>query len=125
MIITTTAPMVRRSGYAPALRSLDRFLNDALTTARQGATQFKDEDKQWTLSIDVPGVSREQLAIAIEGQTVKVETVEGAPRQYRKAYEFPQDVDVVASSARLENGVLTLTLAKVLPESKATTLQIN
>ena len=125
MIITTTAPMVRRSGYAPALRSPDRFLNDALTTARQGATQFKDEDKQWTLSIDVPGVSREQLAIAIEGQTVKVETVEGAPRQYRKAYEFPQDVDVVASSARLENGVLTLTLAKVLPESKATTLQIN
>jgi HSP20 family molecular chaperone IbpA len=51
--------------------------------------------------------------------------VEGAPRQYRKAYEFAQDVDAAASSARLEHGVLTLTLAKQVPESKATTLAIN
>ena len=110
----------RRPAYAPALRSLDRFLNEALS-----GTQFKDEDKHWELSIDVPGVSREQLTIAIEGHTVKVATVEGAPRTYKKRYEFPQDVDAAASSAKLENGVLTLTLVKLLPESKATTLAIG
>ena len=126
MIFTATAtPAQRRSVYAPALRSLDRFLDDALTVARQGATQFKDEGTHWSLSLDVPGVSREQLGIAIEGQTVIIETVEGAPRQYKKAYEFAQEVDAAASSAKLENGVLTLTLAKVQPESKATTLAIG
>ena len=124
MIFTAHAPVVRRSVYAPALRSLDRFLDEALTAARNGGTQFKDEDAHWSLSIDVPGVSREQLNIAIEGQTVTIETVEGAPRQYKKAYEFAQDVDAAASSAKLENGVLTLTLAKLVPQSKATTLEI-
>ena len=87
--------------------------------------QLKDEGAHWSLSIDVPGVSREQLAIAIEGRAVKVETVEGAPRQYKRAYEFTQDIDAAASSAKLENGVLTLTLAKARPESKATTLPIG
>ena len=72
----------------------------------------------------MPGVTREQLAIAIEGATVKVQTVEGAPRSYRKAYEFAQDVDTAASSAKLENGVLTPRLAKLVPESKAATLAI-
>jgi len=110
----------RRHAHAPALRSLDRFLNEALS-----GTQFKDEDKHWELAIDLPGVSREQLTIAIEGQTVKVDTVEGAPRQYKKRYEFPQEVDAAASTAKLENGVLTLTLAKLVPESKATTLNIG
>ena len=73
----------------------------------------------------MPGVAREQLSIAIEGQTVKVETVEGAPRQYKKVYEFEQEIDAAASQAKLELGVLTLTLAKLQPASKATTLPIN
>ena len=125
MIFTATNPGLRRSVYAPALRSLDRFLDDAIAVAKTAGTQLKEEDQHWELSIDVPGVSREQLAIAIEGTTVRVSTVEGAPRQYRKAYEFTQDVDAAASSAKLENGVLTLTLAKLVPQSKATTLSID
>ncbi|MDR1969556.1 MAG: Hsp20/alpha crystallin family protein [Burkholderiaceae bacterium] len=124
MFFTATTPVINRPAYAPALSSLDRFLNDTLSAARDSTTRFKDEDNQWELSIDVPGVSREQIGIAIEGPTVRVETIESAPRQYKKAYEFAQDVDAARSSAKLENGVLTLTLAKVLPQSKAATLAI-
>ena len=125
MLFTASSPAVRRSVYAPALRSLDRFLDDAMTVARTAAANVTQDEKSWTLSVDVPGVSREQLAIAIEGASVKIESVEGAPRQYKKVYEFAQEVDAAASTAKLENGVLTLTLAKLQPESKATTLQIN
>jgi len=46
-------------------------------------------------------------------------------RQYKAAHELPQDIDVSASEARLDNGVLTLKLAKVPPESKAAKLAIN
>ena len=125
MIFTATNPGLRRSVYAPALRSLDRFLDDAIAVAKTAGTQLKEEDKHWELSIDVPGVNREQLNIAIDGATVRITTVEDAPRQYKKAYEFSQDVDASGSSAKLENGVLTLTLAKLVPESKATTLSID
>ena len=125
MIFTAANPNLRRSVYAPALRSLDRFLDDAIAVAKTAGTQLKEEDQHWELSIDVPGVSREQLNIAIDGATVRVTTVEGAPRQYKKAYEFTQEVDTAASSAKLENGVLTLKLVKLGPESKATTLSID
>ena len=121
----TAAPATRRSVYGPALRSLDRFLDDAFTAARTAGAQFTEDDKNWTLTLDVPGVSREQLSIAIEGQGVKIETVEGAPRQYRKAYELPLNVNAAASTAKLENGVLTLTLAKPAPVSKAVALEIH
>lgn len=124
MFITAT-PATRRSVYGPALRSLDRFLDDAFTATRAAGVQFAENDQSWTLTLDVPGVSREQLCITVESQMVKIETVEGAPRQYQKAYEFPQSVDSAASIAKLENGVLTLTLAKPAPVSKATTLEIH
>ncbi|AVO34418.1 Hsp20/alpha crystallin family protein [Ottowia oryzae] len=125
MIFTSANPNLRRSVYGPALRSLDRFLDDAVAVAKNAGTQLKEEEKHWELSIDVPGVSRDQLNIAIEGATVRVTTVEGAPREYRKAYEFAQEVDTAASHAKLENGVLTLTLAKLVPQSKATNLNID
>ena len=125
MIFTSANPNLRRSVYGPALRSLDRFLDDAVAVAKNAGTQLKEEEKHWELSIDVPGVSRDQLNIAIEGATVRVTTVEGAPREYRKAYEFAQEVDTAASHAKLENGVLTLTLVKLVPENKATTLNID
>ena len=125
MIFTSANPNLRRSVYGPALRSLDRFLDDAVAVAKNAGTQLKEEEKHWELSIDVPGVSRDQLNIAIECATVRVTTVEGAPREYRKAYEFAQEVDTAASHAKLENGVLTLTLAKLVPQSKATNLNID
>jgi HSP20 family molecular chaperone IbpA len=125
MIFTANNPNLRRSVYGPALRSLDRFLDDAIAVAKTTGTQLKEEDTHWELSIDVPGVGREQLNIAIEGPTVRITTVEDAPRQYKKAYEFTQDVDAAASHAKLENGVLTLTLTKRVPENKATTLNID
>ena len=125
MIFTSANPNLRRSVYGPAMRSLDRFLDDAVAVAKNAGTQLKEEEKHWELSIDVPGVSRDQLNIAIEGATVRVTTVEGAPREYRKAYEFAQEVDTAASHAKLENGVLTLTLAKLVPQSKATNLNID
>lgn len=122
----SAAPTARRSAYAPALRSLDRFLDEAFTNARSASgVKFSEDDTSWTLVLDVPGVSREQLNISIDGQDLKLETVEGAPRQYKKAYEFPQNVDAAASTAKLENGVLTLTLAKEAPAAKAVTLNIN
>jgi hypothetical protein len=74
---------------------------------------------------NVPGVSREQLSIGIEGNVIRIETLPEAKRQYKAAYELPQDIDVSKSETRLENGVLTLKLVKVLPENKAVKLAIN
>ena len=82
-------------------------------------------DGAWTVSLDLPGVSREQLAIAVDGAVVRVQTAKEAPRQYQVAYELPADIDVDATSAKLENGVLTLTLGKKKPVVTARTIEVK
>ena len=122
---TTAVPALRRHAYSPASRSLERFLDDALTATRHKAYAFEQDDKSYTLSFDLPGITKEQLTIGIEGSVVRVETKEDAPRKYRAAYELPLDIDSASSEAKLENGVLTLKLGKLVPVSNVAQLAIN
>ena len=126
MFFATTAPAsLRRHVYNPAGRSLERFLDEALVSTRQKAAAFEQDETSFTLSFDVPGITKEQLSIGIEGSVVRIESREGATRQYKSAYELPQDIDVAGSVAKLENGVLTLKLVKVVPVSKVSELVVN
>jgi len=118
------APVVRTRAIAPAFRSFDRsferFVNDAFFSAPLArGPQLEEDDKAWTVTLDVPGIAREDLAINVEGPMVRIETRQEAARQYKAAYELPQDIDVDATHAKLENGVLTLSLAKKQPVSNA------
>ena len=122
---TTTAPSLRRPSYPVAGRTLERWLDDALLSARRNGASFAQDDKAFTLSFDLPGVTREQFSIGIEGNLVRIETLEGAPRQYRSAYELPQDIDLATSEAKLENGVLTVKLGKKVAASSVSRLAIN
>jgi len=58
-------------------------------------------------------VAPNQLRVNVVGNTVEVESAEDAKRQIRAVYELPNEIDVDRSEARLEDGVLTLRLAKV------------
>jgi len=119
------APTVRTRSYSPRAfdRSFERFFNDAVVAPR--GLQFEQDEKTWTLSLDVPGLSREDLSIGIEGAVVRIESKAEAKRQVKAAYELPLEVDAAASEAKLENGVLTLKLVKKLPVSNVAQLAIN
>lgn len=126
------APVIRRAAYANAPRSADlalqRFLMGALetpaSTSTAGCTVTQD-DKATTLQLDVPGLAREQLQISIEGNVVKLQSVAGAPRQVQRAWELADEIDATASTAKLENGVLTLTLARMVPTDKSVQLVVH
>jgi HSP20 family protein len=117
--------------FAPALRTrafdrnFERFLADSFFAPAARAARVEQKDDAWTLSLDVPGVAREQLAIDVDGSVVAVKTVEGAPRSYQAAYEFPADIDADATSAKLEHGVLTLTVAKKKPVVTARQIEVK
>lgn len=122
------APVIRRNAFAAprsADMALQRFLNHTLTTPASAGYSVQQDEKTVTLQLDVPGLTREQLGITIEGNQVRLGSVEGAPRQVQRAWELADEIDAAASSAKLENGVLTLVLAKVVPVSKATQLAIG
>lgn len=120
------APALHTARFAPRSydRAFERFVNEAFAGARKSPLVEQD-DKSWTLSIDVPGLSREDLTIGIEGTVVRIDSKAEAKRQFKAAYKLPQDIDVSASEAKLENGVLTLKLGKQVPVSRVSELQIN
>jgi HSP20 family molecular chaperone IbpA len=120
------APAIRTARFAPRSfdRSLERFLDDAYAGARRSLDVEQDE-KTWTLTLDVPGLSRDDLTIGIEGAVIRIESKAEAKRQFKAAYELPQDIDVAASEAKLENGVLTLKLGKLVPVSNVAQLAIH
>ena len=126
------APVIRRTAYATTPRSADlalqRFLLGTLATpARTQATgcTVTQDDKATTLQLDVPGLAREQLQITIDGNVVTLQSVEGAPRQVQRAWELNDEIDATASTAKLENGVLTLTLARLVPADKSVQLVVH
>jgi HSP20 family protein len=122
------APVIRRS-YNPSFRSFDRsferFVNDTFANTTYQGFKVEQDEKSWTVTLDVPGLAKEDLAIGIEGAVVRIDSKAEAKRAFKAAYELPQDIDAATSEAKLENGVLTLKLGKLVPVSNVHQLQVN
>ncbi len=129
MFFATATHPSNRQAYAHAAanagQSLERFMSQALHSQREKPAHFTQDESSFTLSFDVPGVAKDQLAVALEGAVVRITSKDGAARAYRAAYELPQEIDPALSSAKLEHGVLTLSLAKLVAVDKATELPIQ
>ena len=128
MFFTTTPAShfqrAARYGYAPAA-----FFNgttaDAALPAASKSVRVDSDDASITLSLDVPGLAKEHLTIAIEGDVVRIESKADAPRSFKAAYQLAADIDAATSEAKLEHGVLTLKLGKLVPVSRETVLAIS
>ena len=122
---TTARPQISRHTYANTDRTLERFMDEALRATTNKAATYTQDETSFTLTMDMPGIAKDQLSIAIEGAVVRISSKEGASRRYNAAYELPLDIDTATSEAKLENGVLTLKLVKKVPVSNAAELQIQ
>jgi len=117
--------------YAPVARNgaLDKFLDETLTSPAGGdaskSANVVDQETSYSLQLDVPGLSREQLEIGVEGDVVRIASKADAARSVKASWRFPLEIEVGSSTAKLENGVLTLTLGKKIPVSKVSQLEIQ
>jgi HSP20 family protein len=105
-------------------RSFDSLL-DSIAKPAAADVRVEKSDTAVTLSIDVPGLAKDQLTIAIEGDIVRIDSKADAPRSFKAAYQLADEIDAATSEAKLENGVLTLKLGKVVPTSRETLLTVN
>lgn len=88
----------------------------------------KEDDKAYTVQAEIPGVRKEDIQVAVDGNQVAIsaeikrqkdekqgEKVLRTERYYGKVYRafaLAQDVDQEKAQARYDNGVLELTLPK-------------
>lgn len=124
------APAIRtRTAYVPAHRAFDRsferFVADTVFSPALRGVNVTQDEQAWTVTLDVPGVSREQLTVDIEDTVVRIGTKEDAKRPFKAAYELPEAIDADATQATLQDGVLTLVLGKKKPVSTARTIEVR
>ena len=120
--------------------SFDRFFSGAATSAeaRTPALDVAESGQAYTITLDLPGVAKDDVKVSIEGRRVDIEAKsaksqerkdgdrvllrERAASSFARSFVLPVELDQARSSARLEHGVLTLELAKrqATPATKIT-----
>ncbi len=153
-------PVSRRA--AVRARHFDRLFDGALdqffaqpeadtTPVRRPAIDVSESDAGYVVTLDVPGVTREDVKVSIDGRRVSIvaearaaeaqaadTTAEAAeaPKSsdrlilrertaasFARSFTLAAEIDQGSSQAKLDNGVLTLTLAKRSPST--TQLTVN
>jgi len=152
MFFLQTARPVYRATRAPRAalslnRAFDTFFDSAFADAgtqrsRFAAVDVCETDAAYTLSVDLSGFAKEEVQVSIDERRVDVraqsaekpaESAQDGQRvlyrersatSFSRSFELPVDIDAQASSAKLENGVLTITLTKK-PVPAAVKLAVN
>lgn len=156
MVVFPVSRGVSNRSFGASLDALlDRQANRVAgdSQARQPQPQVpqmdvSESDSAYTIVLNAPGVTREELKVSVQGRRVEVSaaaTTPSAPAasaetepaesqrllyseravpRYARTIVLPAEVDQASSQAKLENGVLTLKLAKRVPTG-ATQLSIN
>jgi HSP20 family protein len=116
---STFEDMFRDMSLMPALRGLDMENPIRLDVA--------EDDKNYFVKADLPGVNKDDINISIDGNQITVsaevkeqkeERDKGMIRSERyvgqqyRSFTLPNDVDEASARAKYENGVLQLTLPK-------------
>ncbi len=99
-----------------------------------------DNGNGYQIEADLPGVAKQDLKVSVDGNRVTIEAevkreterkegetvmhAERVIRKYARSFELPNELDDERASAKLEHGVLTLTLPKKqAAQSKLLTIQ--
>lgn len=132
-------PLTRSSELA---RNFDRLFDDSFDrffsasngndSTRSPALDVTESDRGYTVHMDLPGVAKEDVQVSIDGRRITVQAQarrsdekrddkkdgdrvvyrERSVASFARTFTLPLEVDQAESSAKLDNGVLTLTLPK-------------
>lgn len=89
------------------------------------AADVLQNDEAYTLAVDLPGLTKGDIDLTIENQTLTLsgerqaghdaqtaDRVERVYGRFARRFNLPNDVDVSAVSAEFENGVLNIVIPK-------------
>jgi HSP20 family protein len=87
-----------------------------------------ETDKAFEVEVELPGIAKEDIKVAIDNRRITIEAdakqesaqkegehivyAERVTRKFARSFTLPADVDDAGAQAKLENGILMLTLPK-------------
>jgi HSP20 family protein len=110
--------------FAPLARAA-ALSDDGAALPRLDVTE---NDSAFEVRAELPGVKKDDVKVSLDGQRVVIEAEcqqsneqrqgeqvvysERSTRRYQRSFTLPAEVDDAAAAARLEDGILKLTLPK-------------
>lgn len=135
-------PVKNNQSWLPEIFS-DFFDNDWMTRtkATEPAINVKENEKSYIVELAAPGMVKDDFNISIDDENNLVIRMEKkqeteTPKnerywrhefnysKFQQAISLPDNIEKKNISAKMENGVLTLTLPKVTEEEKAKLHQV-
>jgi HSP20 family protein len=92
-------------------RSPSKEWREAISDTREPLVDVVEGDNQVRVVAELPGVKRQDVALALEGRRLVI-SAETATRRYRKELELPYFVELEGSKSTFNNGILEVTLPK-------------
>ena len=137
-------PMMRTNSWIPAVFN-DLFYNDVMpkTNATAPAINVKENDKAYTVEVAAPGMTKDDFIVHINDEgnlVIKMEQKnekkeedknsrylrrEFSYSKYEQTLILPDDVKKDDISAKVDNGVLTVVLPKMVEEKVKVSRQID
>lgn len=132
-------PSSRRAQWPTWEKELERFFDVFSNNETQfaPACEIHDEEKMYSISLDIPGLSQEDIEIEVKDnhlhitgerkftkKTEKNNVLRSEKRygKFSRVFSLPQNINSDAIEASFENGVLEITLPK---EEKSQTKKIQ
>ena len=96
-------------------KNMEKVKNTVQTTP---ACDIMEENGTVRLMLDLPGVTAENLDIDVKSRQLRIagtmqDLWQGNQVDFRRSFSLSEDIDTARISAKLKDGVLTLTLPKV------------
>ena len=96
-----------------------------ILTERQPLSDVSSTDKEVKVTVELPGVSKEQIRIDANENQVDIKT-EGTKRRYHEVIDLPAEVDIDSVKSTFTNGLLEITFNKKLQDkAKSKSIRID
>ena len=107
---------------------------------RMGACDFEKTADSYIVSVDVPGLTKEEIKVNVEDGIMSISgerkpkskkdeseylASERTYRRFERTFRLPDDINYDKVDAKVEDGVLTVRFARTKVENSAKTIEIK
>lgn len=131
--------LMKNNDWFPTV--FDDFFNNGFmprANSTAPAVNVKESDKEYTMELAAPGIKKEYCRVGINDEgflTIAIENKQEHKHEdkshhylrrefsysnYEQNYTLPDDVEKDNISAKVEDGILTITMPKTAPKEKVT-----
>ncbi|HJR85675.1 MAG TPA: archaeal heat shock protein Hsp20 [Nitrososphaeraceae archaeon] len=116
-------PVVREFGnMRPSQRR--GFTKPTILSERQPLSEVYSRDKEVVVTVELPGVSKENIKLNAYDNKVEV-TTDDAKRKYHEIVDLPTGVDVKSVRSTFKNGLLEITFNRTAGKNKGKSVKID